>query len=114
MNRRFLARPVTALLGVFTMCGALAQNAPSATITDVQPAPAENRNSVGAVELEKSPVRAKRDSAAAASQRMGGTPAAESASPRTTRAEARAARANKRAAEAAELRRRGAGSLTQN
>lgn len=114
MNRRFLTRPVTALLGVFAMCGALAQNAPSATITDVQPAPAENRNSVGAVELEKSPVRAKRDSAAAASQRMGAAPATEPVSPRTARAEARAERAKKRAAEAAELRRRGAGSLTQN
>ena len=113
MTIRPLCLPIfcSALL---VFAAAQAQTAPP--ITDTGPPPAEDRASTGAVVLEKAPVLAQRDKAlsdvsntavpaatAGSVGRIGGTPIRP-----LTRAESRRVRAT----EAAELRRRGAGSLT--
>ena len=113
MTIRPLCLPIfcSALL---VFAAAQAQTAPP--ITDTGPPPAEDRASTGAVVLEKAPVLAQRDKALSdvsntavpaatvgSVGRIGRTP---------TRPQTRAEARRVRAAEAAELRRRGAGSLT--
>ena len=81
-----------------------------AVVTDVGPAPAHERNSIGAIVLEESPVRAQRDRdfeqrpAPRARARTVGREVLRS----TTKAKTRAELQEAREAEAAELYRRGA------
>ncbi|MBI2769066.1 MAG: hypothetical protein HYX47_05560 [Burkholderiales bacterium] len=98
-----IARPqALALAAALLAAGAMAQTAPK-QMTDAAPPPAEERNSTGAVVLEASPVRALQN-------RFATNPAAVmGAAPAPVR---RAARAE-RDAEEEQLRRLGAGSLTE-
>lgn len=83
---------------------------PPTVMTDVGPAPAHERNSIGAILLEESPVRAQRDR----DFEQGTTPRARASTVgrnvlrSTTKAKARAELQQAREAEAAELYRRGA------
>lgn len=97
------------------LCGlAAAQSqALSPRLTDVGPPPAEERDSVGAIVLEHSMVRAQRAKAFAESAGRTGVGTVASGSLRArTRAATQAELATARAAEAAELQRMGAGALT--
>ena len=107
LNLKCLAAMV---LTAVATSGVLAQSTPPAA--GGQPSPAENRSSTGAIELERSPVPAKRDhDAALASQRMGASPAP--AANTESRAAARARIRAERAA-AAESRRQGAAGQKPN
>lgn len=110
MTHHVLVRIAVACVTAFAMAGALAQTAPSDTalpparaappVSDVGPAPAEDRSSAGAIVLDGAPVRAQRERGTGGpTQRMG------------NRARTDADKA--RAAEAERLRKRGAGSLTE-
>jgi hypothetical protein len=108
MNYRALVRPAAAALGMALSIGAaLAQTTPSRTaptlgapvVTDVGPAPAEDRSSAGAIVMEPR----KRNPASV----MGNV--AGPAERVLSRDEAR----KKREAEAKALRKRGAGGLTE-
>ena len=108
MSIRSIAGPAlaAALLGAAV---AHAQ-APAASVTDVGPPPAEERTSTGAVVLEKSPVKAQKKALAESAARTGVTSRTDVMGANRTPTNAELARA--RDAEAAELRLRGAGSLT--
>lgn len=81
-----------------------------AVVTDVGPAPAHERNSIGAIVLEESPVRAQRDRdfEQRATPRARATTVGRSVLRSTTKAKARADLEQAREAEAVELYRRGA------
>lgn len=80
-------------------------------VTDVGPAPAEERDSVGAVVLENSLVRARRSQAFNQSAARTGVGSVGRGVLRST-TKAQAELASARAEEAADFRRRGAGALT--
>lgn len=113
-----LGAAVAAALGAG---GAFAQTTPAATenngllppvLTDAGPAPAQERDSMGAIVLETSPVRAQRQNAF---QRSAARNRVASVGRRALRATLRAQRQSEleqaREEEAAELYRRGAGGL---
>jgi len=100
--------------------GVLAQTPPpSATdaapvVTDVGPAPAQERNSIGAIVLENSPVRAQRDrDFERTSSRPGVKAPGRGVLRATTKAKVRSELEQAREDEAAELYRQGAGGLTE-
>ena len=102
--------------------GVLAQTRPAVTdsgltppvVTDVGPAPAQERNSLGAIVLENSLVRAQRQNAfERASSRTGVTSVGRGVLRATAKAQREADLAQAREDEAAELFRRGAGGLTE-
>lgn len=109
MSIRSLTGPAlaAALLGAAV---ATAQTA-AAPVTDVGPAPAEERASAGAVVLEKSPVQAQKKAFADSAVRTNASSVGKGVV-RATRAQMRAERASSRAAEAADLQRLGSGALT--
>lgn len=110
MSLRMLAGPALAWL-LLGATAAHAQGAPRAT--DVGPPPAEERDSAGAVVLEKSLVRAQRSNTLAQPQAATGVGTAGRGLVRATlRARTRSDLASARAAEAADLHQRGAGTLT--
>jgi hypothetical protein len=81
-----------------------------AVVTDVGPAPAHERDSIGAIVLEESPVRAQRDRdfEVRTTPRARATTVGRGVLRSTTKAKARAELQESREAEAAELYRRGA------
>lgn len=101
--------------------GAFAQTAPSAAptgpspvVSDVGPPPAHERNSMGAIVLDESLVRAQRDrDFERTSARTGVASVGRGAIRETMKIKAQADLAQARAAEAAELYRRGAAGITQ-
>ena len=88
---------------------------PSAPVmTDVGPPPAEERNSTGAIVLDKSLVRAQRDrDFESSSARTGVLSVGRGIVRETMKAKAQADLADAREADAAELYKRGAGGLTK-
>ncbi len=111
MRNRLLAGPVLAA-ALLASTAALAQT-PAPRATDVGPPPAEERDSVGAVVLEKSLVRAQRSQAFdESSARTGVGSVGRGVLRATMQTKAQAELASARAAEAADFRRRGAGALT--
>jgi hypothetical protein len=107
--------PMVALAAVLAAGPAAAQSSPPSTgtpgvITDVGPAPAHERDSMGAIVLEESPVRAQRDR----DFEQGPSPRARAATVgrnvlrATTKARTKADLQQSREAEAVELYRRGA------
>ncbi len=111
-----------ALAAALGTCGAFAQTRPSATdsgvappvLTDAGPAPAQERDSVGAVVLENSMVLAQRRNAFEhASTRTGVASVGRGVLRATMRAQRQSELAQAREEEAAELYRRGAGGLTE-
>ncbi len=121
MNHTILIRGV-ALAAALGTCGAFAQTRPSATdgggappvLTDAGPAPAQERDSVGAVVLENSLVLAQRRNAfERASTRTGVASVGRGVLRATMRAQRESELAQAREDEAAELYRRGAGGLTE-
>jgi hypothetical protein len=119
MTIRLLAG--TAFVATLLALGtAQAQTAPGLTdpgpakgVTDVGPPPAEERDSAGAVVLENSKVRAQRKAIAESSARTGVGSIGRGVIRATTRAQTQAELASAGQDEAAELRKRGAGSLTE-
>ena len=111
MRIRSLAGP--ALAAALLMAAAANAQTASPPLTDVGPAPAEERASTGAVVLENSLVRAQRKAIAESSARTGVASVGRGVLRATTRAEIQAELASARAAEAADFYRRGAGSLTE-
>lgn len=111
MTIRSLAGPAIAA----AFLGAAIANAQTTgvPVTDVAPPPAEERSSTGAVVLEKSPVPAQRMGFGEMAARPAASTLGRGVVRATTRAQRRAELASARDAEAAELRRRGAGALTQ-
>ena len=111
MNIRSLAGPALAA----ALLGAAAVHAQTthAPVTDVGPPPAEERDSTGAVVLEKSPVQAQKKAFAESEARTGVGSVGRGVLRATMRAQTEGELASARDAEAAELRRRGAGSLTE-
>jgi len=110
---------LTAALGAGSV---LAQTRPAATdgglsppvVTDVGPAPAQERNSLGAIVLGNSLVRAQRQNAfERASSRTGVASVGRGVLRATMKAQREAELAQAREQEAAELYRRGAGGLTE-
>lgn len=99
--------------------GAFAQNLaaptdPSPVVSDVGPPPAHERNSMGAIVLDDSLVRAQRDrDFERASSRTGVVSVGRGAIRETMKLKAQADLAQSRAAEAAELYRRGAAGMTE-
>jgi hypothetical protein len=101
--------------------GAFAQNSPapaptdpSPVVSDVGPPPAQERNSMGAIVLDDSLVRAQRDrDFERASAKTGVASVGRGAIRETMKLKAQAELAQARAAEAAELYRRGAGGMTE-
>jgi hypothetical protein len=86
---------------------------PSPVVSDVGPAPASDRNSMGAIVLDQSLVRAQRDrDFERTSARTGVASVGRGAMRETMKAKAQAELAEARANEAAELYRRGAGGMT--
>lgn len=112
MSVRMFAQP--ALLAALVATGAAFAQSTAAPVTDVGPPPAEERDSSGALVLENSLVRAQREKAfnAAASRTGVGTVGRGAVRARTA-APAQGEIANALESEAAELRRLGAGSLTE-
>lgn len=100
--------------------GAMAQTAPAPAptdpapvVSDVGPAPAQERNSMGAIVLDESLVRAQRDrDFERSSVRTGVASVGRGAVRQAMKAKTQAELAEARASEAAELYRRGAGSMT--
>ncbi|MFC5496578.1 hypothetical protein ACFPOE_03450 [Caenimonas terrae] len=111
MGIRSLAPPALAAAALLGAAAAMAQTA-APRVTDVGPPPAEERDSAGAVLLEKSPVPAQRKAFAESAARTGVVSVGRGVMRATTRARTAAALASARQAEAAEFRRRGAGALT--
>lgn len=112
MRIRFLARLAIAA----ALLGAAAAQSQTAAVprTDVGPPPAEERDSVGAIVLEKSLVRAQRSPAFRESAARTGVGTIGAGMLRSTlRVDAQAELASARAEEAADFRRRGAGALTE-
>lgn len=110
MNYPCLIR-TAAFAAVLGAGNVFAQTAP--IVTDVGPAPAEERSSTGAVVLENSLVRAQRDNAfQRASSQTGVTSLGRGVLRATAQAKAQADLAQAREAEALNLYGRGAGSLT--
>jgi hypothetical protein len=90
------------------------QAGPSPVVTDVGPAPAEDRSSAGAVVLENSLVRAQRQNAFERSASRTGVASVGSGVMRATmRAATQSELAEARLSEALELRTQGASSLDQ-
>jgi hypothetical protein len=86
---------------------------PAPVVSDVGPAPAHDRNSMGAIVLDESLVRAQRDrDFERTSARTGVASVGRGAMRETMKAKAQAELAEARATEAAELYRRGAGAMT--
>ena len=86
---------------------------PAPVVSDVGPAPAQERNSIGAIVLEDSLVRAQRDrDFERTSARTGVASVGRGVLRQTMKAKAQAELAQARETEAVELHRRGAGSLT--
>lgn len=100
--------------------GVMAQTAPAPAptdpapvVSDVGPAPAHERGSIGAIVLDDSMVRAQRDrDFERASVRTGVTSVGRGVMRQTMKAKAQAELAEARATEAADLYRRGAGGMT--
>jgi hypothetical protein len=121
MNYAILMR--VALLAAALGAGSvLAQTRPAASdigvlppvVTDTGPAPAQERDSMGAIVLENSPVRAQRQSAfERAASRTGVASVGRGVLRATMRAERESELAQARENEAAELYRHGAGGLTE-
>src|SRR5512133_640091 len=109
----------TALAAVLAAGGAWAQNAPapattdaSPVVTDVGPAPAQERSSMGAIVLENSMVRAQRDrDFERTTARNGVASLGRGVLRATIKAQAQSELAQARQDAAAELYRRGAGGL---
>jgi hypothetical protein len=108
-----------ALAAVLAAGGAFAQStAPTPVdaapvVTDVGPPPAQDRNSLGAIVLENSLVRAQRDrDFERSSTRTGVTSVGRGILRETMKAQAQADLAQSREAEAVELYRRGSGGMT--
>lgn len=88
---------------------------PAPVVSDVGPPPAQERNSIGAIVLDGSLVRAQRDrDFEQSSARTGVATVGRSVMRATMKAKAQAELADARASEAAELYRRGAGAMTAN
>jgi hypothetical protein len=108
---------LAAALGAGGLC---AQNAPAPAptdpapvVSDVGPPPAQERNSIGAIVLEDSLVRAQRDrDFERTAARNGVASVGRGVLRETMKAKTQAELAQAREAEAAELYRRGAGGLT--
>lgn len=112
MNIRLFAGPVFAAVLMGAVAVQAQTTAPRAT--DVGPPPAEERASVGAVVLEGSLVQAQRRQALnESSARTGVNSVGRGVLRSPSRAQVQAELAGTRAAEATELRRLGAGSLTE-
>lgn len=100
--------------------GVMAQTAPAPApadsapvVSDVGPPPAHDRNSLGAIVLDESLVRAQRDrDFERTSARTGVASVGRGVMRETMKAKAQAEMAEARANEAAELYRRGAGGMT--
>lgn len=109
-----IIRPFAGAAVLAALLGAGVANAQTPErMTDVGPPPAEERDSTGAVVLEKSLVRAQRDKAfEASSARTGVGTIGRGVLRATMQAKTQADLASARAAEAADLYERGAGSLT--
>jgi hypothetical protein len=115
MNYPNLMR-MAALATVLAAGGAAAQTTAPSTIeaptvvTDVGPAPAQERNSIGAIVLEESPVRAQRDRdfEQRPAPRARATTVGRNVLRSTKKAKARAELQESREAEAVEMYRRGA------
>lgn len=114
-----------ALAAVFAAGGAAAQTSaqttapsavdPPAVVSDVGPTPAQERNSIGAIVLEDSMVRAQRDrSFEKSSARTGVESVGRRALRSTMKEQTKAELARAREAEAVELYRRGAAGQTEN
>lgn len=87
---------------------------PSPVVSDVGPPPAQERNSMGAIVLDESLVRAQRDrDFEQTSSRNGVASIGRGAIRETMKAKAQAELAQAREAEAAELYRRGAAGMTK-
>ncbi len=111
-----------ALAAALGTCGAFAQTRPSTTdsgvsppvLTDTGPAPAQERDSIGAVVLENSLVQAQRRNAfERASTRTGVASVGRGVLRATMRAQRESELAQAREDEAAELYRRGAAGLVE-
>ena len=118
MNYAILIRGA-ALVAALGAGSVLAQTKPAdtgtrpATATDVGPAPAQERDSLGAIVLENSLVRAQRQNAfERASSRTGVASVGRGVLRATAKAQREADMAQAREDQAAELYRRGAGALT--
>jgi hypothetical protein len=111
MNTRLLAAPAVAA-ALLAAAVATAQTT-TPRVTDVGPPPAEDRASAGAVVLEKSLVPAQRKRVAESSARTGVGSVGAGVVGATMRAQTQSELASAREAEAQDLRRRGAGSLTE-
>ena len=111
MNYPILMRSAV-LAAALGACGVFAQTRPSAT--DTGPAPAQERDSIGAVVLDNSMVLAQRRNAfERASMRTGVASVGRGVLGATLRAQRKAELAQAREEEAAELYRRGAGGLVE-
>jgi len=87
---------------------------PAPIVSDVGPAPAQERNSMGAIVLDESLVRAQRDrDFERTSSRTGVASVGRGAIRETMKSKAQAELARAREAEAAELYRRGAAGMTK-
>jgi hypothetical protein len=116
-----IAMQAAVLAAVLGAGGALAQNMPAeraspgkpgAVVTDVGPAPAEERNSVGAIVLENSPVRAQRENGfARASAHTGVASVGRGVLRATMKAQHEAETAQAREDDAVNFYRHGAGAL---
>lgn len=94
---------------------ATATTEPAPVVSDVGPAPAQERNSIGAIVLDDSLVRAQRDrDFERSSSRTGVVSVGRGVIRETMKAKAQAELAKAREAEAVELYRRGAGGMTEN
>jgi hypothetical protein len=113
-----------ALAAALGMCGAFAQTRPAPTdsgkgvappvVTDVGPAPAQERESLGAIVLHDSMVRAQRQSLfERAASRTGVASVGRGVLRATMKAQREADMAQAREEEAVEMYRRGAGALTE-
>ena len=103
----------TALAAALLGAAAVHAQTMPAPVTDVGPAPAEDRSSAGAVVLEKSPVQAQKKASAESAARTGTASMGFGVPRATSRTRSQSELASGRDAEAAELRRLGAGSLTE-
>ena len=118
MDHLTLWRPAAAVLGAVLALGAQAQTqtTPARThqatpvVTDVGPPPAEDRNSVGAVVLEHSPVRAQREATAV----MGSSASPADVAKPANKALKRSDQKKSRDHDSIRLREQGAGSLVEN
>jgi hypothetical protein len=113
-----------ALAAALGLCGAFAQTRPAPTdngkgvappvVSDVGPAPAQERESMGAIVLHDSMVRAQRDNVfERAASRTGVASVGRGVLRATMKAQREADLAQSREDEAVEMHRRGAGGLTE-